>query len=126
MIHSEFFVKTLINIALVLIIIPVGFILHVKGKPYNSVLFAIHKLLTVGFIIFMAALLTQYLKVTGLNTVIIVLLCLSVIAIIGLLVSGALLSIEKLPVFMLRLHNVSCIALLLFISGIFYRLLIHC
>ena len=125
MIQSEFFVKSLINVALVLIIIPVGFVLHAKGKPLNSFLFNIHKLATIGFIIYMASVLVKYSKAVGLSTLLIVLICITVISLIGLLLSGAFLSLDRFPVFMLRLHNVTCLGFVICIAGIFYEILFN-
>ena len=54
--------KVLINIALILITVVIGYILHGKGRPYNSALFTVHKLASVAFIIFTAIILVSFLR----------------------------------------------------------------
>jgi len=112
--------KTIINISLILITLIVGIILHKLGKPYNNFVFAIHKLTTVAFVVLVIKMIIPYLKVNELNFFIIILIALATISVLGLIVSGGAMSLNKSHDLMLTIHKVSTLVFLLIISGLFY------
>jgi len=91
-----------------------GFWLSRAGKPYNALLFNIHKLIALGAVILAVIQLT---KIPGLLTpfsLLAVGLLLTALAVIALFVSGALMSAGKLSYgLMLTLHRLGLAALVL-------------
>ena len=112
--------KVAINTALILVTILFGFVLHKTGKPYNTALLTIHKLATIGFVIYFTLILVNFFKTTGTGTIPLLLPVLAVLFILLLLVSGALLSLDRFQPVMLLVHRVSTIAFLALTAGIFY------
>lgn len=81
------------------------------GRPYNTVLFTIHKLIALAAVIFTVVLIVQLLKNIDIDAVLLLLLIVAVLSIIALFASGALLSIGKAPHILLRtIHAVSSIS----------------
>ena len=115
--------KVFINSAIILVSIIMGFVLHKSGKPYSNIVFNIHKLLTVGFVIYVAKIIISYSKVHEFKTVLIVLISLSVPSIIALMMSGGFMSLNKLDKIMLTVHRISAAIFLLSISGLFYTII---
>lgn len=69
-----------------------GVIVTKLGKPYNTGFFTIHKLIALAFVVLLGFVVRGLLSDVGSNTLIIVLLVVSVLLLIGLFVTGALLS----------------------------------
>jgi hypothetical protein len=44
-----------------------GFVLHKTGKPYNNAIFTLHKLVTIGFTLFLALIVIDFLKTNESN-----------------------------------------------------------
>jgi hypothetical protein len=72
-----------------------GFWLSRRGKPYNGLLFNVHKLLALATVILCALEMYRVLKVMDLMMLISVLLVVAALSVIALFVSGALMSAEK-------------------------------
>lgn len=85
-----------------------GFWLSRAGKPYNSVLFNLHKLIALAAVVLTAVQVYGLLKTGQPQALLIVLLVLAGLAVVALFVSGALLSANKSAYHVLRLiHNVA-------------------
>jgi hypothetical protein len=113
--------KVSINMVLIVVTIVLGFILHRSGKPYNNLLFTFHKLVTLGFIIFIAFILAEYSNANGLSNLLLTFLLLAVLSTIALFVSGTMLSLEKKLEAMLQVHRISTVGFLVCASVIFFH-----
>lgn len=115
--------KIIINSALILITIVLGAILHKTGKPYNNLLFTAHKLITLGFVVYFAIVLVNYNNLQGFNPVLIAFTVLLLLSIIILMVSGGLLSVDKMENLMQKLHRFATVGAVLGFVGIIYKIL---
>jgi len=107
---------------LFLLTLAFGFWLSRAGKPYNGVLFNIHKLIALGGVVWAGIQFSKTFHVPDWQLV--VLLAVSALWVIALFVSGALMSAGKLNyVLMLTIHRVApgalvlCCALALYFLG---------
>ena len=73
-----------------------GFWLSKVGKPYNGILFNIHKLIALGTVILVSMQLYEALKARELQVLIILLIAGAAIGVIALFATGAFMSIGKL------------------------------
>ncbi len=79
-----------------------------RGKPYNGLLFNIHKLIALAAVILSGLAVYKVLKVMDVATLIILLLVVAALSVIALFVSGALMSAEKGEFRVMKLiHNIS-------------------
>lgn len=100
-----------------------GFWLSRKGKPYNGLLFNLHKLIALGTVILTAMAVYQALKVIDTSATIILLLIIAALSGIALFASGALMSAGKGEYRVMKLiHNVSPVALILAMLATVYLL----
>ena len=113
--------KTIIDIALLLITLMLGVILHKTGKPYQQLILAVHKIGTLGFGIYITILVVHQLKLYGWDALLVVCSIIAGISLIVLIASGALLSADKLHDAMLKVHRIATLALLLSTAGIFFE-----
>ena len=91
-----------------------GFWLSRSGRPYNGLLFNIHKLLALAAVIVTGVQLVGILKGADLPALSIALLALAALCAVGLFVSGALMSAGKLDHALLHtIHRVALVALIL-------------
>ena len=67
-----------------------------SGKPYNGILFNIHKLIALGAAILTAIQLYKVLQDTGIQAVPILLVVIAVVCVVALFATGALMSMEKM------------------------------
>jgi hypothetical protein len=67
-----------------------------SGKPYNGILFNIHKLIALGAAILTAVQLFKVLQDTGIQVVPILLVVIAVVCVVALFATGALMSMEKM------------------------------
>jgi hypothetical protein len=89
-----------------------GFRLSHVGKPYNSLLFNVHKLIALGAVVATIVQLTKLLKNVDLLALIIVLLVVAALCVIALFASGALMSIGKVDyTLMLAVHRIAPVLL---------------
>jgi len=85
------------------------------GKPYNGLLFNIHKLAALGAVVLTVIRLSGALKNVDSMTSIIVLLALAVICVVALFATGALMSLGKLDYNLLvTIHKIAPVALAVF------------
>ncbi len=102
--------KIMISGFLFLLTIASGFWLNKSGKPLNTAIFNVHKLIALAGVILLGMVIYILIKNVEINIQILSLVICSALSVITLFVSGALLSIEK-PIwdFLLIVHNVSMI-----------------
>ena len=85
-----------------------GLLLSRSGKPYNGILFNIHKLIALGTVVLTALRVTDVLKGAQTGSLVIVLLCMAGICILALFISGALMSLGKRGYnFFLGIHKIA-------------------
>lgn len=85
-----------------------GFWLSRAGKPYNGVVFNLHKLIALAAVVITTVQVYGLLKVARPQALPIVLLVLAGLAVVALFVTGALMSADKFVYGLLRLiHNVA-------------------
>ena len=107
-----------------LVIFGAGFWLHNTGKPYNMALFTLHKLVTIGLIIFLAITVSKMHQVTPLNSVQIVALAITALFFLATIATGGMLSVDKVfPPIVSILHKVLPFVTLVSTSVSFYLLL---
>jgi hypothetical protein len=108
---------------LFLLTLAFGVWLSLAGKPYNGILFNIHKLIALGAVIFTAVQLFKVLKGTGLQIVPILLIVVAVACVITLFATGALMSMGKLDYdVMLTIHKVAPILVAIAMAVTMYLL----
>jgi hypothetical protein len=84
-----------------------GFWLSRKGRPYNGLLFNVHKLIALGTVILAAMGLYQLLGTLDVNTLIVIMLVLAALSVVALFLSGAFMSAEKGEYRVMKLiHNI--------------------
>lgn len=89
-----------------------GFWVSHVGKPYNGLLFNVHKLIALGAVVAMVVQLVKVLK--GADALVIVLLVVAALCVIALFASGALMSMDKLDyALMLTVHRVAPVVLVI-------------
>jgi hypothetical protein len=89
-----------------------GFWLSHLGKPYNGILFNIHKLIALGAVVVTANQIVKLLRGMETQALVIVLLVVAALCVIALFVSGALMSAGKLEYnLMLAIHRVASFVL---------------
>ena len=85
-----------------------GIWLSLAGKPYNGILFNLHKLIALGAVIIIGIQVSKTLHSSDSQALIIALLVLAGICVVALFASGALMSMEKLNYeAMLAIHRVA-------------------
>ena len=85
-----------------------GIWLSLAGKPYNGILFNLHKLIALGAVIITGIQVSKTLHSSDSQALIIALLVLAGICVVALFASGALMSMEKLNYeVMLTIHRVA-------------------
>ncbi len=109
----------IVNIALIVVTIATGLIMHKSGKPYNF-LTSIHKLTTIGFVIFLSFIFVYYINTHELHNYFLIILSLAILSIISLFVSGTFLSLDKITSTMSGLHKISALIFLVLVSFLLY------
>jgi hypothetical protein len=101
-----------------------GFWLSNAGKPYNGILFNIHKLIALGAVVYACWQFAQALKPIDLSGILIVLLVISTLCIIALFATGGLMSAKVLDYsLMLTIHRVAPVVLALALGSMAYLLI---
>jgi hypothetical protein len=97
-----------------------GFWLSQRGKPYNGLLFNLHKLIALGAVVVMGIRLSKELNTGDSPVLILVLLIVSAVSIVALFASGALMSIGKQDYTLtLTIHRISLVTLAIALALIF-------
>jgi hypothetical protein len=87
-----------------------GFWVSHAGKPYNGLLFNVHKLIALGAVVVTVIQLVKVLR--GADALVIVLLVVAALCVIALFASGALMSMGKLDyALMLTVHRIAPVVL---------------
>jgi hypothetical protein len=93
------------------------------GKPYNGILFNIHKLMALGAVIITAMQISDIFKVAEIPTLINVLIVLAALSVISLFTTGAFMSIGKFNYeIILSIHRISPILATISAVAIIYLL----
>ena len=94
-----------------------------SGKPYNGILFNIHKLIALGVVIITALRVYEALKGAPAQALVIGLVGVTGLAVNALFASSALLSIGNVNYEVVRLiHNIALVAAVLAMGGVIYLL----
>lgn len=115
-------VKILINAVLLVIILVFGVYLHRMGKPYHPLWLNLHKLASLGLVVYATLLVIPLARAQGLEGFFPVLVILAVVSAIVLFVSGGLMSADKMHEAMVRVHRVANYAFIAGLAGVFYFL----
>jgi hypothetical protein len=85
-----------------------GYWVSHQGKPYNAILFNIHKLIALAVVILFTVTLFRTGRPAGLGAVEIIASVVTGLFLVGLFVTGALLSTDRsMPAIVLRLHHIT-------------------
>jgi hypothetical protein len=125
---SEFPVDTLSKFSapgiLLLLTLAFGVWLSLSGKPYNGVLFNIHKLVALGSVIVTVIQFSQLLKGTQLQVLPILLFIVAGLCVVALFFTGAMMSAGKLDYhMMLAIHRIALILLTVMMAVTLYLLI---
>jgi len=91
-----------------------GFWVSHVGKPYNGLLFNVHKLIALGAVVATVIQLVKLLKSADALALVGVLLVVAALCVIALFASGALMSMDKLDyALMLTIHRVAPVVLVI-------------
>lgn len=100
-----------------------GFWLSQSGRPYNSLLFNVHKLVALVAVIVTVVQLVRILKGADLSALLIALLALAALCVVALFVSGALMSAGQLDHTLLHtIHWIALAALVMIMDSINWTL----
>lgn len=87
--------KIVLPIILFVFTVVVGFWVSKTGKPYNTGIFTLHKLLALAAVVLAAIALVGLMKAASAPTLIIALIVLAALSVLALFGTGALMSIQK-------------------------------
>ena len=87
--------KFIFPIALFVLTVAAGFWVSKTGKPYNTGIFTLHKLLALAAVVLTTIAIVKLLKITPSQPLILALIVLAAISVIALFATGALMSIQK-------------------------------
>jgi hypothetical protein len=119
----EFASRLLNPIFCFLLTLVFGFWLSRRGKPYNGLLFNVHKLVALAAVILSVMVLYRLLKVLDLATLTILLLVTAASSVITLFVSGAFMSANLGEYRVMKLiHNISPFILVIAMGSMFFLL----
>ena len=98
-----------------------GFWLSNSGRPYNGILFNIHKLIALGIVILTVIQVSRLLKIVNSPAVILALLVVAALCVIALFASGALMSLNKLDyMLVLTVHRIAPAVMVLAMGAAIY------
>jgi hypothetical protein len=106
-----------------LLTIGFGFWLSRRSKPYNVLLFNVHKLIALGTVVLIGLAVFKLFKLLDLPVGIILLLIIAALSIVALFATGAFMSADKGEYRLLKLvHNIAPFVLVFSIGSIVYWL----
>ncbi len=109
------YTKMLMAVLSLPLILISGIYLRKRSRPYNNILFSVHKIVAVILIIFALIVLRNFLRNSSIDGLIIYLAILTAILLLFSFITGALQSFERpLPLTIVIIHKVS--SYLMFIS----------
>lgn len=115
--------KIIINVFLILITILTGGALHKSGKPYPPSYFAVHKILTITFVVFLSIIVVRFTKEYHFEGHLQLFLISGIASVLLLIVSGGMISIGKMQMPMFQVHRYAVILFLISLSGTLYAIL---
>ena len=116
--------KFLAPAILLLLTLVFGVWVSLSGKPYNAILFNIHKLVALAAVVVTVIQLYRLLKGTPLQILLIVLLVAAGLCVLALFFTGAMLSAGKLGYpLMLAIHRTTFILLPILLAAMVYFLI---
>jgi hypothetical protein len=93
------------------------------GKPYNGILFNVHKLIALGAVVATGVQVVKWLKIVDFPALVVVLLVVAALCVVALFASGALMSLDKLDyALILLIHRVAPAGLVLAMALVVYLL----
>ncbi len=109
--------------AIFVLTVAFGFWLSRLGRPYNGLLFNVHKLIALAAVVFTSVQFVGILKSADPSAFSIALLALAVLCVVGLFVSGARMSADRLNYTLLRtIHRVALVVLVIALPATVFRL----
>lgn len=100
-----------------------GLWLSRAGKPYNGLLFNLHKLIALGTVIALAVQIYRALGSAQVSAALVALIVLAGLCVVALFATGALMSIGKpAQALLLRIHNVAPVLGVVALAGCLYLL----
>lgn len=87
--------KFVLPIILFVLTVAAGFWVTKTGKPYNTAIFTLHKLLALAAVVLAVLAIVKLLKITPAQPMIIALIVVAAISVIALFATGALMSVQK-------------------------------
>jgi hypothetical protein len=100
-----------------------GIILSKSGRPLNSAIFTVHKLIAVGTVILIGVSIRDLYKAVDVSALYLFISAITGLFFLALVVSGALLSFDKLAVLpVLRIHQIAPLLSLVFATITVYLL----
>lgn len=108
-----------------LLLFVLGYTLSRSGKPYNLFIFTVHKLITVGIIVYLVITIIKLTQASPLSPIQTVVVIITGLFFVSTMATGALLSMDKvLPELVHRFHQITPYLTLLSTSATLYLLLI--
>ena len=100
-----------------------GFWLSNSGKPYNGILFNIHKLIALGAVIATVMQVYSILKVMEPQSLIVILIIIVVVCVVALFASGAFMSIGNINYQIMKtIHNIAPVLMVIVMALTIYLL----
>lgn len=112
------FLKIIICGILLVLLVVSGIFLTRTGKPYHVLVFAIHKMLTVALGVLLFMLILPVIRLDVFPLVHLVIAGILALGLIGLIVSGGMMSLDKFHGVMLWIHRFSVAVCLLCFSDL--------
>jgi hypothetical protein len=115
--------RILYTIAFFLLIFVSGFGLSRSGRPYGVLLLTVHKLLSVGAVVFLTVVIVRVNRSVGLSSAELIAAVITGLLFIGTIATGGLLSTAKpMPELVHRLHQVTPFLTLVSMAATLYLL----
>ncbi|HWQ46219.1 MAG TPA: hypothetical protein VN376_05090 [Longilinea sp.] len=116
--------KVLITAGLFLVIFILGYVMNRSGKPYSVLLLTVHKLASLGILVYLIVTAVQLNKVSPLTGLELTAVIAAVVFFVAAIVTGGLVSVDKpMPDFVSWLHKIIPYLALLSSAASFYLLL---
>lgn len=117
--------KILITGAVFVLILASGFWLSRLGRPINTIVLTIHKLVSVVAVVYLVVNVYRINQVTPLTTLGIVATVVAILLFLVMIATGGLLSVEKeMPAFVHTIHQITPYLVILSTSATLYLLLV--
>ncbi|HEY3310676.1 MAG TPA: hypothetical protein VGK00_03455 [Anaerolineales bacterium] len=103
---SATFVRILTAVLFFLFIFALGFWLSRSGKPYNIIIFTIHKLIAMGAIVYLAVTVHKVSQVSPLDSAQIIAIIITLLCFLTTILTGGLVSLARpMPPIVTSLHH---------------------